>query len=275
MSLRRVRRSPAVEILEIDNGAARAAISLFGGHVLAFMPHHDGRERLWLSERAIWDGTASIRGGVPVCWPWFGDHAEPGHPAHGYVRTRPWRLLDSREGEDFTELSLAPLDTLGDGFAGRASLRLDVRVGHELTMSLRTGNEGSEPFTYRCALHSYFRVGDIEDVELRGLHGEYSDKALNWARGDTPAPYRFAAETDRIHLVPMAEAVIADARRRTVVRSHGHDSLVVWNPWEARAAALRDMESGGWRRMLCVETAITQGHTLEPGREHVLQQVIA
>src|SRR5690606_39467639 len=106
-------------------------------------------------------------------------------------------------------------------------------------------------------------------------HGEYADKALIWARGDTPTPYRFAAETDRIHLVPVAEALIADARRHTVVRSHGHDSLVVWNPWEARAAALRDMEPGGWRRMLCVETAITQGHTLEPGREHVLQQVIA
>src|SRR5690606_31387171 len=117
-------------------------------------------------------------------------------------------------------------------------------------------------------------VRDIAGVELLGLRGEYSDKALNWARGETPVPYRFGAETDRIHLVPVPEAVIADGEARTAVRSRGHDSLVVWNPWEARAAALRDMEPDGWRRMLCVETALTQGLVLAPGEAHVLEQVI-
>lgn len=242
--------------------------------MLAFTPR-DGRERLWLSDGAVWDGSAAIRGGVPVCWPWFGEHARGGLPAHGYVRNRPWQLVDSREETGFTELTLSPEDTRGEGFEGEAGLTLHVRVGKELVLALCTENQGKLPFVYTCALHTYFRVCDIGQTELRGLSGDYRDKALGWATGATPAPYRFHGETDRIHLEPVEEVLIDEGDIFTTIRSQGHDSLVVWNPWREKAGALGDMKAEDHLRMLCVETAITQGRSLAPGERHVLKQVIA
>lgn len=267
-------RRQAVDILRIDNAAASAEIALFGGQVLSYVPRQDGRERLWLSDSARWDRSKSIRGGVPICWPWFGAHPREGLPAHGYARTRDWEVQEAEEETDCTRLVLALCDSAGEGFSGQAELRLAVTVGRHLKLALETRNAGIEPFLYNCALHSYFRIAEIGETELRGLSGEYSDKTRDWAMFDTPSPYRFSAETDRIHLHAAAQATVAGADFATRIRSAGHDSLVVWNPWREQAAALPDMAAQDFRRMLCVETAITQGKPLRPGEAHTLIQII-
>ncbi len=165
-------------------------------------------------------------------------------------------------------------DPSGPGFNGIAEVVLEVLVGKQLSMALTTTNKGSTPFTLGCALHSYFAVSDIGDISLEGLSGTYTDKTRNWAMLPTPAPYVFTSETDRIHLIPAALVSIVDKGHETHIRSDGHDSVVVWNPWEEGARQLPDLATDEFKRMLCVETALTQGFELKPGESHTLVQVV-
>jgi glucose-6-phosphate 1-epimerase len=267
--------SEQITVLDIENAHATASISLFGAQVLSFKPKHDNRERLFLSAKARWDGSKSLRGGVPVCWPWFGAHAEAGkYPAHGYVRTRQWQLLATEDIASATLLRFGLDDTGGPGFSGTAALTLEVLVGRELALTLTTTNKGSVGFSLGGALHSYFAVSEISRTRLEGLQGTYSDKTRNWAMLPTPDPYLFSEETDRIHLYAAPTVNIVDAATTTRVHSKGHDSIVVWNPWEENARQLPDMAEEDFKHMLCVETALTQGLMLGPKQVHVLSQII-
>jgi glucose-6-phosphate 1-epimerase len=263
-----------VTLLDVKNAAGHATISQFGAQVLSFTPKHDGRERLYLSKLARIDGGKSIRGGVPVCWPWFGAHKQDAtQPAHGYMRTRQWRLIEANAGADQTVLLLQAEDSSGPGFPGTARLQLRVSVGSTLELQLLTTNIGNAAFPLYCALHTYFAVDDIRQTQLEGLQGEYSDKTRDWAHFSTPVPYGFSEETDRIHLQPAPLVdIVQGSGARTQVASSGHDSIVVWNPWTECARNFPDMEAQDYTKMLCVETALTQGYTLEPGQTHKLVQ---
>lgn len=272
-SISKGRLSDLVETLEIDNAHATVSISLWGAQVLSFKPKHDGRERLFKSNKIVLDGSKSLRAGVPVCWPWFAQRE--GYQKHGYVRIRNWQVLSATESDDHTEIVLAPLDMVGKGFEGTAELSLTVRVGRSLSITLTTTNTGNEAFEFNTALHTYFLVDDINKVELKGLSGTYSDKTQNWAMLETPEPYRFTEETDRIHLNPVKDVTIVESAGEIVVESAGHDSVVVWNPWAENAASMRDMGPEAYLRMLCVETAVTQGKTIQPDESHSLTQIIS
>ncbi len=268
--------SPQLTCLDIENAYATARISLLGGQVLSFKPKHDGRERLFISDKAVMDGSKPVRGGIPVCWPWFGAHREnTSHPAHGFVRTRVWKFVSNEDQDGYTHVTLEAPDTAHPGFHGAAAVRVRVSIGRELRVELVTRNTGDAPCRLTMALHTYFSVTDVRRCELEGLQGTYSDKTLDWALGETPSPYRFTAETDRIHLHAAPELRIVDGQQLTAIRSAGHDSIVVWNPWSTGVGAFADMGSESWQRMLCVETASTQGLELAPRQEHVLAQVIA
>lgn len=276
-SIRERRLNDHVTLVDVENAAGRATLSLFGGQVLSFTPAHDGRERLYLSRLARLDGSKSIRGGIPVCWPWFGAHQQQtGVPAHGYARTRQWQLTDTQESATETLLVLEARDTQGTGFAGTSRLQLAVSIGAALQLVLTTTNAGTTAFPLSMALHSYFAVDDIRTTRLSGLGGRYSDKTRDWAHFDTPRPYGFTEETDRIHLDAAARVDIMMANgARTQMASEGHDSIVVWNPWSACARNFPDMEAQDYTRMLCVETALTQGYELAPGKTHGLAQSIS
>lgn len=265
--------SELVETLEIDNEHATASISLWGAQLLSFKPKHDSRERLFKSEKIILDGSASLRAGIPVCWPWFGQ--KEGCQKHGLVRTRPWQVLSTTESADYTELVLEPVGISGKGFDGTAGISLTVQIGKRLSVTLTTTNHGGGEFAFNAALHTYFLVDDIRTVELKGLSGMYSDKTRDWAMLETPEPYRFTEETDRIHLNPVEKVSIVQAASEISVESAGHDSVVVWNPWFEVSTNLRDLGAEGYLSMLCVETAVTQGKKLQAGEMHSLTQVIS
>lgn len=264
----------ALPVLEVENATASAKISLFGGHLLSYIPKHDNCDRLWLSKKAILDGSKSIRGGVPVCWPWFGQHPDKNFGMHGYVRTRMWQVQNSTDNENSTSITLVPLDCYGPGFDARASLSLCLVIGSELSMKLVTTNIDTKLFTYTCALHSYFNVEDISKALISGLGGDYADKPRGFKVFPTPVPYRFTEETDRIHLSPAAKVSIINETSQTTILSEGHDSIVVWNPWHENSVLLEDMENDGYRQMLCVETAITLGKSLAPDESHAIEQII-
>lgn len=273
-SIRLVKKSALIDTLEIENQYAKATMSLWGAHTLSFIPKRDGRERLFLSEKALFDGSKSIRGGVPVCWPWFGSRQD-GYQAHGYVRTQLWHVLSASDEANYTEIILAPQTSAGDGFEGTAELILTLQVGEKMRISLSTRNTGKSAFSYNAALHTYFSVDDISQTELTGLSGIYSDKPLDWAEFETPSPYLFTGETDRVHLNPVERVNIKQPNYSTLVESYGHDSLVVWNPWSEIATSMVDMDNDGYQKMLCVETAVTQGITIEPSETHTFTQVIS
>jgi glucose-6-phosphate 1-epimerase len=264
-----------IQVLQIDNLFAKAEISLFGGHLLSFIPKHDNRERLWVSDNAIFDGKRAIRGGIPVCWPWFGDHTSNNNvAAHGYVRAQTWEILNIEGTDAGTILTLRPQTSSGIGFEGNAQLSLTVHVGQELAIQLHTTNLGEIPLTYHCALHSYFAISDINQCELLGLSEQYSDKTRGYHMFKTPQPYRFNEETDRVHLQQPRTLTIADGEIKTEILSLGHDSIVVWNPWQDKSVSMADMADDSYLTMLCVETAITQGQEVAPKTTHVLEQII-
>lgn len=270
-------RLGSLDTITVKNNVAVAQISLFGGHILSYAPLSDNRPRLWLSDNAILDGKTPIRGGIPICWPWFSNlHGQPEQtlPSHGYVRNQLWTLTDSYAVESGTRLELHPTTCSGDGFKGTASLKLVVTVGHRLQIDLVTQNICDEPFSYTCALHSYFTVEDIGNTRLIGLSGLYGDKTREWQLTQTPEPYTLFEETDRVHQNASPRVTIKTPSHQTQVDSSGHDSIVVWNPWQENATRLADMNNNGYQTMVCVESAITNGKKLLPGEVHTLSQNI-
>ena len=263
---------------DIDNAGGTASIALQGAHLTTFRPKGQAEPVVWLSEAARFARARSIRGGVPVCWPWFGAHVtQAGFPAHGFARTVPWTVVDSGAGQGATHvtLRLEPSDATRAQWPHDTPVTLRIGVSDALDMALTTFNAGAVPLQLGEALHTYFHVGDIADVELHGLEGcEYLDKVEQFARKRQSGPLRFAAETDRVYVNTRDECVIEDARLRRRIRIHkqGSASTVVWTPWADKAAAMGDYTAEGWRQMLCVESANAADNvlTLQPGETHTL-----
>jgi D-hexose-6-phosphate mutarotase len=269
--------------LTVVNAAARAEIYLHGAHVTGWQPAGHAPV-LWMSEASQWDAAKPIRGGVPICFPWFGAHAsDAAAPGHGFARLRDWTLVEARDdAQGATHLAFrlteaaAPPAAWPQAFA--ATFR--VSVGASLVMTLEVANPGTAAFTFEEALHTYFAVADVRAVEIAGLEGlAYLDKVGGTARRTQgPEPIRFTGETDRIYLATQGACTIHDPgrRRRIVVRKSGSDATVVWNPWIAKAKAMPDFGDGEWTGMVCVETGNVGVHavTLEPGARHAMTAAI-
>ena len=266
-------------VVRLSSGADRALVALHGAQVLNWT--HDGAGLFWMSPTArIRDGKG-IRGGIPVCWPWFADHpTDPTMPAHGFVRHRAWTVAATHATADTASVSLT---TMTGGEADRklwphvAELRLTVTLGAAtLALSLETHNRGGEAWPLTEALHTYFRVSDIAHVSVTGLDGcSYLDKLDAFARKPQSGPITVSGEVDRIYLGETSAITLHDAGfpRRISIEATGSRSAVVWNPWTAKTARLGDMGSpDAFRQMICVETANAGDDvvTVAPGGTHTL-----
>ncbi|HDZ8855992.1 TPA: D-hexose-6-phosphate mutarotase [Aeromonas dhakensis] len=266
-------------LLTIDNGYARAEISLFGAHVLSYQ-RHDEPASIWLSDKAVLDGSKPIRGGIPLCWPWFGPapaRVGSGKPSHGFARTSLWTLDGVSDHGDGTlvHLSLRDNETTRQLWPHAFELELDVLVGKELALVLTTRNTGKEPLVYSGALHTYLQISEPEAVSVSGLGEPYADK-LTGQNGQQQGPLTLNGPLDRVYWQPDAQVSIQDGERQTRVVSGNHDSVVVWTPWLEGASAMADMSDDGYRTMLCVEAAIASeaGVTVAPDEEHSFSTVI-
>lgn len=267
-------------LLSIQNRHASARLLLQGAHLLSYQPA-GAPEVLFVSPNAVYAPGQAVRGGVPVCWPWFGPDPEGrGRPAHGFARNRVWALRSAATTTDdgATELRLG----LSDDADTRAlwphafDLELSVTVGPVLRLALTTRNTGDTPFTITQALHSYFAVGDIGAVQVQGLGGcGCIDKLAGGARvPGAPGPVVFDGPVDRIYqrVPPTLQVVDAAAGRRLALHSEGSTTAVVWNPGAALAATMADLGGGAQRGFVCVETANAGDEvvTLAPGASHRL-----
>lgn len=254
--------SDGLPFLSIANPLATARIYLHGGHVAQWRPAGHG-EVLWMSARSLHADDKPLRGGIPVCFPWFGPHPDrPELGAHGFARLRPWTLasvVDLADGSTRAVLALAPDAASREQMAQDASLTLTVTVGATLDVELEIANRDRAPLTCEAALHTYFTVGDVRRATVEGLAGTpYLDKVGGITRRiEGEAPIAFTGETDRLYLGTTATATIVDPvlRRRIAVAKRGSRSTVVWNPWIAKAAKMPDFADHEWPGMVCVETA--------------------
>ena len=260
-----------------------ACVELYrhGAHVTSWKPA-SGEERLFLSTRSAFQPDAAIRGGVPIVFPQFASMGPL--PKHGFARVHEWELLRAgrtRKGQGEAQLRLTASEATRSRWDHAFEATFVVTVGAmSLSLALSVLNEDRAPFQFTAALHTYLLVDDVREASVRGLEGvRYRDAAAGNSEGLQDAAELMAGpggvELDRIYFDVAAPLEIRDALRRTRVAMAGFTDVVVWNPGESRAAALSDLEPGGWLRMLCVEAAsIGNPIRLEPGERWTGQQTL-
>lgn len=262
---------------EIDNALGTAYLCLQGAHVTTFRPKDQAEPVIWLSDYAKFAPGKSIRGGMPVCWPWFGPHAtESGFPAHGFARTITWKVTGSEAlagGETRMSLVLAETEQSKAQWPQPCRLELTITVGASLKAELVTHNLGDSPMVIGEALHTYFQIGDIGEIDITGLENtSYVDKVDAGNRHVQSGPIQCAGEVDRVYVDSESTCEIVDHRlqRRIVVAKSGSRSTVVWTPWTEKADKMGDFGPNGWRRMVCVESAnaLENVVTVAPGQVH-------
>lgn len=279
-TIRRTELSPNYPVFEIHHPTARARVALYGAELLEWIPT-DRAPVLYLSPQAVFREGTSIRGGVPVCWPWFGPHeSDAGLPAHGFVRIRFWNLVEASEDKTGVRLKFSLQD---DAETRRLwphafRLMLDLQIGAELSVSLQMENTGDAPFTITGALHTYLAVGDIRRTTIEGLDGaEYLDTVGPRQVRRQTGNIAFDREVDRIYHAS-TEVRVKDAAlgRVLAVQGTGSQCTVVWNPWIAKAASLADIPDEDYLRFVCVETANAWQDciTLAPGGTHQLASTV-
>lgn len=271
----------------VDNTAATARIALFGAHLLSFIPKHDQRDRLWLSDKAIFDNKTPIRGGVPICWPWFGPSKRNSeHPNHGFARTQNWTLASINEVANAngdiieTHLQFLPENLGMYDVPEQLTVAIEFVVGEYCEVKVVTHNLTKQRVPLSQAIHSYFKVDDINQVEIQGIHQDYYNKLDDSMNNRCPMPYRILDETDRVHFLSQHKQhsenehhiVIDDHNALINIYQLGHNSTVVWNPWKQNSIKMKDMTDKGFKTMLCVEAASEPEIILAPGQQHVLSQ---
>ncbi len=263
--------------LRLSLPTATAEIYLQGAHVAAYRPVGTG-PILW---RSVWSNYLPgkpLRGGVPLCWPWFGPHPQTSDlPMHGLARTRTWEVREVAAEGDAARIILATkFDGSDAGWPHPTELELAVTVDAALDLELRTRNAGTAPLTLSEALHTYLNVADVRRISVHGLGGtEYLDRTRDPACLRQPAgPLKFTEETDRVFMATEGAVTVEDPlmQRRLVVSKRGSRSTVVWNPWINKARNLPDYGDDEWPGMVCIETAnvATDAVTVAPGQTHAL-----
>jgi D-hexose-6-phosphate mutarotase len=269
-------------IAEMRNPHGEATVALHGGHILSFRPR-DHEPVLWLSRNSHFKTGKAIRGGIPVCWPWFADHpTDTDKPAHGFVRTAVWSVTESEKlADESTRLKLLIADSEKTMklWPHRFQLEIDITVSDVLRIKLIATNTDSKPFMCGGALHSYFNISSISNIMIKGLEGcPFIDKVDQDRRKVQDGSVSFESETDRIYLDTRADCTIEDSgmNRRIGISKNGSRTTVVWNPWIDKAGKMKDFGDSEYKNMVCVETvnADTDVISLAPGNTHTLECAI-
>lgn len=262
--------------IRVDNAKAKALISIYAGQVLSFSPAGKTDDLLFLSKKAYYQAGKAIKGGVPLCWPWFGPDPEgKGRPAHGFVRNRMWDIIETNvaaNGDIKVVLGLTDTPDTQSIWPHAFILRLEITVGDTLNLALVTRNTGNQTLTITQAFHTYFSVGDIHQTRVSGLEGrQYIDKVDGGKQKMQSGAVTISSEVDRIYLDVLDDLVIHDPalKRRIRIASQGSQTAVVWNPWVKISTEMADLQDDDYLRMLCVETtnAATDSITIQPGSE--------
>ncbi len=255
---------------------------LHGAHVTSWKPA-GGEEMLFLSSQSRWADGHAIRGGVPICFPWFGGKTDdPQAPAHGFVRTKAWRLVSIAQVGGAVTVSMLTASNEDTKRWWPADFRLVYRAtfGRELSLELVVTNTGRTSLRFEEALHTYHRVGNIEKARVRGLDtAQYFDKTDANRKKMQRGEIVIVSETDRVYLntgdaIELEDPVL---HRRTRVTKENSRTTVVWNPWVQKAHSLSDFADDEWMQMICIETSNVSDFAVDlaPGQQHTMKALVS
>lgn len=261
---------------------ATGEIYLHGSHVTGWQPR-GAQQVLFVSAQSRWEEGRAIRGGVPICFPWFADKADdPQAPAHGFVRTTGWTLESIVQSGSAVTVAMSTVSSASTKRWWPADFRLVHRAtfGPELTAELELTNTGTTPLRFEEALHAYFRVGQIDKLRVSGLAGvDYVDKTDSSRKKTQEGAIAIVSETDRVYLDTQHAIELEDAalgRRVGIAKEHSL-TTVVWNPWIAKSKALSDFGDAEWTTMICIEASNVADFavSLEPGQKHTMKTIVS
>ena len=258
--------------LDVSHPIVSARIAFEGAHLLQCTPTGQA-PLLWVSPDDPQLPGKSLRGGIPLCWPWFG--GDRSTSAHGIARRAPWQLSAAEESEQgvYLRFDLAA-KYISEQLPGEPwQVYVEFRLGVTIDVQLTTTNLGQQPMKLSQALHTYLPVRDIHQARIGGLaNAAYIDALDDWTHKTQTGDVQFAAELDRIYYGHAGDLQLHDADCPVVVERQGSESVVVWNPWQAKSLRLTEFPADGYLSMLCVEAANAGPDTrvLEPGQSHTL-----
>jgi glucose-6-phosphate 1-epimerase len=267
--------------VQITTPAASAEIYLHGAQLTSWQPA-GSKEVIFLSEQSQWKEGKAIRGGIPICFPWFRAKSDdPKAPAHGFVRTKTWQLEALTRQRDSVVVTLSTESDAESRKWWPFEFRLvhRISVGAELKLELIVTNTGPTPFHFEEALHTYNRVGDAEKLRITGLDGvafldNRDGNKLKLQSGDV----HLTQATDNAYLNTLSAVEILDPvlNRRIQLQKQHSSTTVVWNPWKEDAAKLADLGDNEWQQMACVEASniLSGAVTLAPAEEHTMTAII-
>jgi D-hexose-6-phosphate mutarotase len=262
--------------IAIKNSAGSAEIYLHGAHVTQFQPAGQ-QPLLYMSTASAFKSDKAIRGGVPICWPWFGPNtADAKLPMHGFARVSEWSVESSRKIDDqhtSITLKLESTDSIRKLWPHDFLARYTITVGSALELELESTNRDKSGMLISEALHTYFAITDVEKISIAGLTGtSYVDKVASGRKIEDRDPVKLTGETDNVYANARTAVRIDDPgmSRKIRVEKVGSSSTVLWNPFEERAKAMADIGAGEWRNFVCVEAAnaLENTVTVAPGATH-------
>lgn len=252
-----------------------ASLCLHGGHLTSWIPPGED-EVLFVSSQSEFVPGKAIRGGIPICWPWFG--SKEGRPsAHGYARTSLWAVVSCREEEEDVVIVLSLKAESDD----QPCSELTFRLGRKLHMALET-RAGSQPCSLTEAMHTYFKIGDVRKCSVKGLEGVPFVECAGGGHVDGMSSSAIVpdGEIDRVYTLPSDSGMVTieDASLHRVIEVYRKESgsMIVWNPWEAGTKSKADMSHDDWGKFICVEVANNSPSEviLCAGGVHTMSQVI-
>jgi len=272
-------------MIDVSNQYAKATISTYAGQIVSYQPNSATEDLFFLSDKVLYQEGKAIRGGVPICWPWFGDDTSGfERPSHGFVRNQQWDVSSTEtleDGRTSVVLTTTDTDMTRELWHYEFNLELQLIIGSNLEMKLKTKNTGKQFFTITQALHTYFKVSDVSNVLIKGLDGKpYIDKLDAFAIKQQADDIIVSQEIDRIYQKSPKQISLTDSgfNRTITISSYGSDTTIVWNPWSTSVSKIADLNLESYRNFVCVETAnvFTDSLTIIPaGREHIVTTVFS
>ena len=272
----------SMAFITVSNKFADADICLYGAHITNFKPYNT-IEILWMSPKSKFVEGSPIRGGIPVCFPWFGPHnTDPSKPQHGFGRLMHWDVTETssmKSGETLVRLQLCSSPETKAFWDYDFCAELSILVGKTLTATLKVTNTSSTEFEYSCALHSYFLLSSVEEINIEGLQNTKYYNQLE--------PGDFIQETEKLE-IHKAETrhyydtetacVIHDPlfNRKILVDKSGSKITTVWNPWEETCSKIDDLPDEAFHTFVCIEAvnAFNDMIKLAPGETHKTSAII-
>lgn len=249
-------------VISVSSDKASASISLYGGQVLSYQQVTDMNDLFFVSDHAYYEAGKAIKGGAPVCWPWFAaNKGDPSLPFHGFVRNQLWQVESTellQNGDVVVSLLFSTSEMTKTLWSHDFELHQQITIGEQLDIQLTTKNTGKQSFDITQAVHSYFNIGNINTVSVSGLEEKrYLDKVEQFSEKTQHGVITVSSEVDRIYQASDNEIVIDDPgfNRKIHINNTGSTTTVVWNPWVDISRSSADLKDDDYLRFICVETA--------------------